>query len=173
MDGTLIHVLPSPLAVLSIYLYTNKSLHQLASRLHTRRMGLGLHPRLARRVINKRYLLFSQALPGMPLTIVLDSSTNTPARRRREVGSDDERAEKEPKRRRLDDASRERPRSLVDTYIPEDTYALQHSRTRPEKDSYIPDYSGERSRHDRMDVDDRRLGERGIEPIRNPGPCPN
>lgn len=164
---------PSHLVVLSIYFYTNKSHHQLASRLHTRRMGLRFHPRLARHVINRRYLLFRQTLQGMPLTTTLDSSTNTFARRRREVDSDDERAEKEPKRRRLDDASRERPRSLADTYIPEDSYALQHSWTRPEKDSYIPDYSSERSRHDRMDVDDRRVGERGIEPIRNPGPCPD
>jgi hypothetical protein len=161
---------PSHLVVLSIYLYTNKSPHQLASRLHARRMGLEFHPRLVRCVINRRYLLFSQALPGMPLTTMLDAFTNTFARRRREVDSDDERAEKEPKRRRIDDASRERPRSLVDTYIPEDTYSLQHSWTRPEKDSYIPDYSSERSRHDRMDVDDRRLGERDMEPIRNPGP---
>jgi hypothetical protein len=61
----------------------------------------------------------------------------------------------------------------VDTYIPEDTYTLQHSWTRPEKDTYIPDYSSERSRHDRMDVDDRRLGERSMEPIRNPGLYPN
>lgn len=164
---------PSRRVVLSIYLYTNKSPHQLASRLHTRRMGAEFHPRLARCVIKERCLLFSRPLQGMPLTTKLDSSANTFARRHREADSDDERAEKEPKRRRLDDASRDRPQALVDTYIPEDTYALQHSWTRSEKDSYIPDYSSERSRHDRMDVDDRRPGERNMEPIRNPGPCPN
>ena len=163
---------PSHRVVLSIYLYTNKSPHQLASRLHIRRMGNGFHPRPVRCVIKGRYLLFSQTLQGMPLTTTLDSSTNAFARRHREVDSDDERAEKEPKRRRLDNASRDRPTSHADTYIPEDTYTLQHSWTRSEKDSYIPDYNSERSRHDRMDVDDRRPSERNMEPIRNPGPCP-
>jgi len=109
----------------------------------------------------------------MGLTTKLGSLTNTFARRYREVDSEDERAEKEPKRRRLDDTSRDRPRPPVDTYIPEDTYTLQHPWTRPEKDTYIPDYSSDRSRHDRMDVDERRLGDRGMEPIRNPGLCPN
>jgi len=136
-------------------------------------MGFGFHPRLARCVIKRSCLLFSQPLRGVPLATNLDFSTNTFTRRHREIDSDDERAEKEPKRRRLDDASRDRPRPLVDTYVPEDTYALQHSWIRPEKDTYIPDYSSERPRHDRMDVDDRRLGERDIEPIRNPGLCPN
>jgi len=136
-------------------------------------MGLEFHPQLARRVIKRRCPLFSQPLQGMRLAIKLDSFTNTFARRHREVDSDDERAEKEPKRRRLDDASRDRPRPLVDTYIPEDTYTSQHSWTRSEKDTYIPDYSSERSRHDRMDIDNRRLGERGMETIRNPGLCPN
>lgn len=103
---------------------------------------------------------------------MLDHQARLPltlARRHREVDSEDERLEKEPKRRRLDDASRDRPRSLADTYIPEDIHTSQHPWTRPEKDTYIPDYSSERSRRDRMDVDDRRPGERGMEPIRNPG----
>ena len=136
-------------------------------------MGLEFHPRLAQRVIKRRCPLFDQPLQGMRLAIRPDSFTNTFARRHREVDSDDERAEKEPKRRRLDDASRDRPRPHVDTYIPEDTHTSQHSWTRPEKDTYIPDYSSERSRHDRMDIDNRRLGERGMEPIRNPGLCPS
>jgi hypothetical protein len=99
----------------------------------------------------------------MRLTVKLPLSINTFSRRHREVDSEDERAEKEPKRRKLDDASRDRTRPLMDTH------AFQRPWTRPEKDTYIPEYSEERSRHDRMDVDDRRLGERGMEPIRNPG----
>ena len=135
-------------------------------------MGPEFHRRLAQRVIKRRCPLFGRPLQGVRLAIKLDSSTNNFARRHREADSDDERAEKEPKRRRLDDASRDRPRPHVDTYIPESTYTSPHSWTRPEKDTYIPDYSSERLRHDRMDVDNRRLGERNMEPIRNPGLCP-
>jgi hypothetical protein len=109
----------------------------------------------------------------MRLITKLTPSTNTSIRRHREVDSEDERTEKEPKRRRLEDPSRDRPRPLMDTYISEDTYTSKHSWTRPEKDTYIPDYSNERSRHNRMDLDDRRFGERGMEPIRNPGLHPN